>query len=288
MCDRKPVGDIEDISLVRRFFDAVSHSMGNLSRDASHDDLASQAHHELLEFKGYVHSVESLACLEGPGNRFLAFWSGCKARCTYCSNPDTWEITAGKETKVGELVEKVGRMVDFYRPNGGGVTVTGGEPLVQYKFWQRFCMRLNRYFGLHTCIETTGQGTRRAWDTVLPHTDLALVCLKHPKPEGYRFITVKKDLDTIPWWCRYVVIPEWTDKDEDLDALIEICKGSPMCKRLDLLPYHTLGVNKWEEMNLEYPMKDMQPPTKERMQYVAKRLRDGFAGTDIIVTGDDQ
>jgi len=255
---------------------------------------------DYMEMKGNVHSTESLACLEGPGNRFLLFLNGCAARCLYCSNPDTWDETIGTPMTVAELIKKIGNLKNYYinSVGGGGVTVSGGEPLTQFAFLTCFLYAVKKHLGLHTCVETTGQGCTKAWNSVLPHTDLCLVCIKHAIPEKYEQITRTKKLDrclkflkelekrNIPWWCRYVVLPGYTDSKEDIEALIELVKNSPTCERIEFLPYHELGKNKWEELGIEYPLKNIKQLKKSEIKWICDMVREAFKDRNIPVTGD--
>ncbi|KAI9202977.1 uncharacterized protein BJ171DRAFT_583459 [Polychytrium aggregatum] len=233
--------------------------------------------------EGYVHSTESLGTLEGPGNRFLIFVTGCPARCLYCENPDTWEIKkAATVQKVHDLVERARKLQPFYKHSvgHGGVTISGGDPLD---------------LGLHTCIETTGQGSHHAWDTVLPHTDLVLLCVKHTEPEQYHKITQLvrlermlqfiKELERLnkPWWCRYVLVPGYTDKDKDIEGLIALCKSSTTLERIEILPYHTLGEYKWKASGMEYPMKGVPHPTKASLQAIVSRITSELGRPEIPV-----
>ena len=155
-----------------------------------------------------------------------------------------------------------------------------------------------QHLNLHTCVETTGQGCTKAWNSVLPHTDLCLVCIKHAIPEKYEQITRTKKLDrclkflkelekrNIPWWCRYVVLPGYTDSKEDIEALIELVKNSPTCERIEFLPYHELGKNKWEELGIEYPLKNIKQLKKSEIKWICDMVREAFKDRNIPVTGD--
>ncbi|ORX48085.1 pyruvate formate-lyase activating [Piromyces finnis] len=248
-------------------------------------------------FEGYVHSVESMGSLEGPGNRFLLFVTGCPARCIYCENPDTWQHVNGTKMRVGDLVKRARNLKPYYEfsVGGGGVTCSGGDPLSQPEFVSSFFHAVKKDVGLHTCLETSGQGTQYAWDTVLPHTDLVLLCIKHPNAKKYKEITRTCELDrmmeflkelekrNIPWWCRYVVISGLTDNDQDLKELVDICNKSKTLERVDLLAYHTLGEHKWKELGLKYIMGSNLIPKKERLSEIAEYLKKNLTNKDVVV-----
>ncbi|KAJ3337741.1 hypothetical protein HDU93_000631 [Gonapodya sp. JEL0774] len=254
-----------------------------------------------LDVQGYVHSTESMGSLEGPGNRFLVFLTGCMCRCLYCENPDTWDVQkGGKLTPVSQLISHARRLLPYYTRSvgSGGVTVSGGDPLVQHDFLAAFLYAAKRELGLHTCVETTGLGTRRAVETVLPWTDLVLLCIKGTNPTTYSHITQTpsrsfsrlhafiSNLDErrIPWWCRYVVVPGLTDRETDVDELVEMIntrgKG---CERVELLPYHTLGEHKWKELGLDYPLAGTPYPEKARLQAMAAKIKAGLDNKAISV-----
>jgi len=154
---------------------------------------------------------------------------------------------------------------------------------------------MQRDVGLHTCLETSGQGTQYAWDTILPYTDLVLLCIKHPNAKMYKEITRTCELDrmlkfldelekrNIPWWCRYVVISGLTDREEDLKELVEICNKSKTLERIDLLAYHTLGEHKWKELGLKYIMGNGLIPKKERLTEIATFLKNNLKNKNVEV-----
>jgi len=252
---------------------------------------------DYANYEGFVHSVESMGSLEGPGNRFLLFVTGCPARCIYCENPDTWQNSNGKKMKVNELIKRARNLKPYYvnSVGGGGVTCSGGDPLSQPEFVSSFFHAMKKDVGLHTCLETSGQGTQYAWDTVLPHTDLVLLCIKHPNAKMYKEITRTCELDrmmqflkevekrNIPWWCRYVVISGLTDNEQDLKELVEICNNSKTLERIDLLAYHTLGEHKWKELGLKYIMGNNLIPKKERLNEIADFLKKNLKNKNVEV-----
>ncbi|ORX79012.1 pyruvate formate lyase activating enzyme [Anaeromyces robustus] len=252
---------------------------------------------DYMNCEGYVHSVESMGSLEGPGNRFLLFVTGCPVRCIYCENPDTWVNKNGTKMRVNELAKKAKNLKPYYEfsVGGGGVTCSGGDPLSQPEFVSSFFYAMKKDVGLHTCLETSGQGSQYAWDTILPHTDLVLLCIKHPNAKMYKEITRTCELDrmleflkeiekrNIPWWCRYVVINGLTDNEQDLIELCEICNKSKTLQRIDLLAYHTLGEHKWKELGLKYIMGEGLIPKKDRLKEIAEFLRSHLTNKNVEV-----
>ena len=223
-----------------------------------------------MEDLGYVHSEESLSCVDGPGIRYVVFMQGCQMRCRFCSNPDTWRQKRGRRTTREEVCRNVLAVRRYLEPNGGGVTVTGGEPMLQSGFVSSLFRRL-REEGLTTCIDTCGRGEPSDWDAVLPHTDRVLFCIKHADPARYKALTmceIDKPLRfaeelrkrMIPFRLRYVLIPGYTDDDEGVEKAIDWAARQPSLECVELLPYHELGVNKWKEMGLDYPLLGVKPP----------------------------
>lgn len=218
---------------------------------------------------GYVHSVESMGLVDGPGIRTVVFLQGCGMRCVYCHNPDTWEINSPRAAVMspGELFEKISRFVPYFK-NGGGVTFSGGEPLLQSGFVAE-TMSLCRDAGINTCLDTAGVGggdPRR----VLSVTDLVIFDVKHYTEEGYRHITgrSKAEADAFlsaavsmgkPLWVRHVAVPGITDGERHLEGLEEYLRSIPNLRRVELLPYHVLGVHKYRSMGIPYPLEGVPP-----------------------------
>ena len=229
---------------------------------------------------GYIHSFESLGALDGPGLRFVVFLSGCPLRCQYCHNPDTWNMSTGKELSADEIVKKVLR----YRPyftNGGGLTLSGGEPLMQPKFIMEI-MQKCREVGISTCLDTSGSVFNEDVKEALLYADLVILDIKHTDEKRYNTLTGgniavnKAFLDYCrlmqkQLWIRQVILPGWNDTTEDMDYLLQYINGANI-QRIELLPYHTMGIHKWEALGLPYQLKDIDPPSEEKMS----NLRDGL------------
>lgn len=226
-----------------------------------------------------MHSIETFSALDGPGIRMMIFLQGCYLRCKFCSNPDTWQINKGNIISSKEVAEKLRRIRPYMRKDMSGITCSGGEPLLQSEFVATVFQEA-KALQLTTCLDTAGQAPVKHQMAVLPHTDLVLFCIKHTNTEKYKKLTgvypdiAFKFLDNLvkmdkPFYIRYVLIPGYTDAEEDIEDLIKLVKsvGSP-CKGVELLPYHTLGLNKWEALNIKYPLDGVKPLAKEDVKHV--------------------
>ena len=231
---------------------------------------------------GRIHSIESFGTVDGPGVRFVAFMQGCPLRCLFCHNPDTWAADAQCQYEMTprQLMDEVLRYRSFIKK--GGVTVSGGEPLMQADFVAEF-FSLCREEGIHTALDTSGAYTSERAMRVLDHTDLALLDIKTMNPGLYPRLTgVRQDnnlafLDRleerhIPTWIRHVVVPGLTDDDLWLDRLGQHTARYSCVERIEILPYHTLGKQKYERMGLKYPLDGIDALAKERAQEIREKL----------------
>lgn len=233
--------------------------------------------------KGRIHSVESFGTVDGPGIRFVVFMQGCPLRCLYCHNPDTWEVN--RETPYlllpEELLAEVMRYKNFIAK--GGVTVTGGEPLLQPEFLKAF-FHLCREAGIHTALDTSGYNCSAKALEVLEYADLVLLDIKtidpslHPRLTGVGLANTLKFLDelekrNIPTWIRHVIVPEWTDNAAGLEALADYISRYTVVRKVELLPYHTMGSYKYEAEGMDYPLKGIRPLSEERLEQAREIFR---------------
>lgn len=217
---------------------------------------------------GRIHSIESMGLVDGPGIRVVVFMQGCPLRCKYCHNPDMWEFEGGKLYSPQELFKKILRFKTYFDASGGGVTFSGGEPLMQPEFLIE-TLRLCKDSGINTCIDTSGVGLGR-YEEILKYTDLILYDVKHFTSDGYRNVTGSDMAETlkflsvaesmnVPIIARHVVVEGLTDGEEHIKALAKYLKGFKTLKKAELLGYHTLGVQKYKGLNIDYPLESTPP-----------------------------
>ncbi len=224
--------------------------------------------------KGWIHSYETSAGQDGPGWRLVVFLSGCLLRCLYCHNPDTWNMYSGKEMTVDEVWNEVQRYLPMLKR--GGITFTGGEPLVQAPFLKALLRRAKEH-SLHTAVDTAGFLGDRVDDEMMRDIDLVLLDIKCWNAETYLRLTGKELEPTLvfarrlaaakrPVWLRYVLVPGLTDVPEDIDGLARFARSLGNVERVDVLPFHQLGKSKWGELGLDYTLDDFRPPTHEQVE----------------------
>lgn len=228
---------------------------------------------------GFIHSTESFGTVDGPGVRFVIFLQGCPMRCKYCHNPDTWEMHSGSVRSAESLIKEFQRNAPYY--SKGGITVTGGEALMQIDFLlELFTLAKER--GIHTCLDTSGVTYRpglsennQKLDALMDLTDLVLLDIKHIDPDGHKDLTghtnanilaFARHLDKkqIPVWIRHVIVPGITDDPVLLTRLGTFLGSLSNIQALDVLPYHTMGVTKYEKLDIPYPLKGVSPATKKQ------------------------
>lgn len=234
---------------------------------------------------GSVHSYDLSIGVDGPGTRFVAFLAGCPLRCQFCHSPDTWYRRSGTATTVDELMERVLRYRRFISIAGGGVTLSGGEPLMQPDF-VRAVLRRCRDAGLHTALDTSGFLGARADDTLLDATDLVLLDIKASDPQTYRRVTRTGRLAPtlrfaqrladrgMPIWIRFVLVPGLTDAEENVAGVANVVAGLPSVERVEVLPFHRLGAHKYAELGLEFPLATTAPPDAALLHRVRQQFRD--------------
>ncbi|MCX5233856.1 pyruvate formate-lyase-activating protein [Streptomyces prunicolor] len=231
---------------------------------------------------GRIHSWDLSTGVDGPGTRFVLFVNGCPLRCLYCANPDTWHMRDGQEATVDEVMAEIEKYRAFITTAGGGVTVTGGEPLLQPAFTAEVLRRCKEA-GLHTALDTSGFLGTRATDQLLADTDLVLLDIKSFDVTTYRKLTggelaptltfaTRLDRLGVPMWIRYVLVPGWTDDAESVDALADFVAGLDTVDRVDVLPFHRLGAAKYEALGVPFRLRDTPVPAPEPTE----RVRDQF------------
>ena len=234
-----------------------------------------------MSITGRIHSFETFGTLDGPGIRFVIFMQGCPLRCIYCHNRDTWDISGGREYTVDEVMGEVSKYASYMKFSGGGVTVSGGEPLLQCSFVAALFERCRKN-GIHTALDTSGFVELDNLCGILPVTSLVLLDIKHACDEPHKIITgagrektagfarLLSDMD-IPVWIRYVLVPGYTDSEEDLKAAALFIKNLRNVKKIEVLPYHSMGSYKWEESGYSYPLHGVPAPSEESIEK-ARRL----------------
>lgn len=236
----------------------------------------------LTPIAGRIHSVETCGTVDGPGIRFVIFTQGCPLRCLYCHNPDCRDPEAGQLVTVESLIAEIQRYKNYLR--GGGVTATGGEPLMQPTFVAEIFRRCHE-LGLHTALDTSGYGQLEAAKPVLEHTDLVLLDIKSYLPELYRKVTgvsleptlnLARYLDQIhkPTWIRFVLVPGLTDPEENIKGLAQFVATLSNVERVEVLPFHKMGEYKWQQLGLPYTLADVDPPTPEQVNHALQIFRD--------------
>lgn len=240
--------------------------------------------------KGYIHSTESFGTVDGPGIRYVVFMQGCPMRCKYCHNPDTWDVKNGKEIEIDDILKEY----ESYRPylKDGGITATGGEPLMQMDFLIELFERANEK-GIHTCLDTSGITFNdknplllQKFNRLMKVTNLVMLDIKHIDPALHVDLTGQQndnvlafaeylDKNNIPLWIRHVVVPTITDDKKYLEELGYFIGGLSNIKALDVLPYHDMGKSKYEELGMNYPLANIKSLDKS----------EAIKARDIILKG---
>lgn len=235
---------------------------------------------------GYVHSIETFGSVDGPGVRFVVFLKGCPMRCSYCHNPDTWTRDGAEPMTADELLDRADRYRAYWGPEGG-ITVSGGEALLQIDFLIELFDKAHRR-GIHTCLDTSGQPftQRKPWlskfDRLMLLTDLVLLDLKHIRDDAHRRLTGHSNRNILdcarhlselgrPVWVRHVLVPGITDDEALLEELAAFIATLKNVERVEVLPYHALGVYKYEQLGLDYPLREVPAPDEESL-HRARRI----------------
>lgn len=235
-----------------------------------------------LRYYAKIHSVESFGTVDGPGIRFILFLQGCNLKCKYCHNRDTWDLNQGQYRSLEDVISQVKKYKNYIIPNGG-VTVTGGEPLLQVKFLIEFFKQLKKE-NIHTCIDTSGMvKITEEIKELLSLTDLVLLDIKHIDNEKCKRLvgfSNEKELEFakylsnngIKMWIRQVIIPGYTDDEKDLLKLKDFIKQLKTVEKIELLPYHSMGKYKWNKLNIKYELEDVKEATQEDIEKAKKIL----------------
>ena len=236
---------------------------------------------------GIINDTESFGAVDGPGIRFIVFMQGCHMRCRYCHNPETWALTGGTERTPEDVLKQALRYKTYWK-NGGGITVSGGEALVQIDFVTKL-FQLCKEQGINTCLDTSGNPFTREepffskFKELMEVTDLVMLDIKQIYEDKHKILTGWSNsniLDMAEYlsetgesvWIRHVLVPGGSDDDEQLIELDKFIKTLKNVDRVEVLPYHSLGTFKWEELGIDYPLKDVLPPSKERIENANKLL----------------
>ncbi|AMO92220.1 pyruvate formate-lyase 1-activating enzyme [Corynebacterium sp. HMSC06D04] len=268
----------------------VRGAAAGLGTDNSLDEIKRP---ELMEARrtgdiALVHSWELVTSVDGPGTRMTMFMSGCPLRCQYCHNPDTMEMKVGTLERIEDVVKRIKRYKPIFKTSGGGLTISGGEPLFQIAFTRRVLKEVHDA-GIHTTIDTSGFLGTRLRDEDLENIDLVLLDVKSGDEETYKKVTRRELQPTIdfgdrlsamgkPVWIRFVVVPGLTDSPENVRNVAKIVgRWSNNVERIEVLPFHNMGADKWHELGYPYTLEDTKPPKPEDIEAIRDVFRDkGF------------
>jgi len=238
---------------------------------------------------GYVHSVEVGSTVDGPGIRFVGFLTGCLLRCQYCHNPDTWHKYNGRPVTVAKAMREIGKYATVLKISKGGVTLSGGEPIVQRAFAMQIFRRC-KMLGLHTCLDTSGRLGDKLSDDDLMQIDLNLLDIKSGDPEVYQKVTRQPLQPTLdyarrlsalkrPMWIRYVLVPGLTDGVDNVERVADFVGALGGVERVEILRFHQMGRDKWHKLGLAYPLEEVEPPDPE----LSERVRGQFRSRGLTV-----
>ncbi len=232
---------------------------------------------------GYVHSVETGGTVDGPGLRYIVFTSGCPLRCLYCHNPDTLKLKAGNQSSAYELLKDISTYRTYFETGGGGLTVSGGEPMAQKEFLKTLLWGCNQ-MGVHTTVDTSGYLHANLDDETIDMADLYLLDIKSWVPETYKKVTGVEIGPTLEFakrlekmekdvWIRFVLVPGLTDAPENVEGVAKFVSQLGNVKRVDVLPFHKMGEHKWQSMGKSYQLKDTREPTEEETEAAKETFR---------------
>jgi pyruvate formate lyase activating enzyme len=232
---------------------------------------------------GFVHSFVTGSAVDGPGVRLVAWLAGCQFQCVYCHNPDTWKMTNGMPVTLSRAVEVISQYRHALRTMKGGLTISGGEPLLQHRF-VLMVFAAAKKMGVHTALDTNGYLGERLSDADLACIDLVLLDLKAMTPDLHRRLTAmdNKPIHEFarrlaaarrPIWVRFVLVPGWTDDMAEVERIAAFAAELGNVERVDVLPFHQLGRFKWEKLKMDYQLRDAQPPSRETVDEAVSRFR---------------
>ena len=262
-------GDQDFLAPAARLHGAGTAGLAELT-DLEHADRLARMREGTL---GSIHSWELVTAVDGPGTRMTVFLSGCPLRCVYCHNPDTMEMRAGEPIESDELLKRIKRYRKIFRATGGGITLSGGEVLMQPAFAGHI-LRGAKEMGIHTAIDTSGFLGRAASDEMLQDVDLVLLDVKSGNPDTYLELTGRQLQPTIDFgdrlaekgieiWIRFVLVPGWTDDPDNIRKVADIVTRWGSVSRVEVLPFHQMGRDKWISLGMEYKLDDVRPPSME-------------------------
>ncbi|WP_054696865.1 pyruvate formate-lyase-activating protein [Syntrophomonas palmitatica] len=245
---------------------------------------------------GRIHSIDTFSTVDGPGIRTVVFMQGCNLRCKYCQNPDTWAVNSPtvQEMTVQEVISVISRGKPYFEASGGGVTFSGGEPLLQHGFLGKV-LKACQENDIHTAVDTSLNVASCKVEEIIPYTRLVLadiksinskICLALTGMGNEQNISNLKLLDdrSVPIWIRYVVVPGWTDSSSDVKEMALMLQRLEHIQKIELLPYHTLGIHKWNLLKLDYSLQDISVPTLASLRDLADALS-SLSGKPVSIPG---
>ena len=270
--------------------DTVNYEKGQGMINCGRSEIQFDYVPEGENMNGFIHSTESFGSVDGPGVRFVIFVAGCPMRCQFCHNPDTWNMQVGEQKSADELLAQALRYRSYWK-DGGGITVSGGEPLLQMDFMIELFQKAKEK-GINTTIDTSGAPFTREepffgkFNELMKYTDLLLVDIKHIDDEQHKSLTGRTNENILdmarylsdigkPVWIRHVLVPERNDNNEYLEKLYGFVSTLKNVQKVEVLPYHTFGEYKWKELGYEYPLAGIEPPSKERIENANRILQTG-------------
>src|SRR5262245_54358869 len=235
------------------------------------------------DITGYLHSWEVGTTVDGPGIRLVAFLTGCFLRCQYCHNPDTWHKHNGRPVTVARAMREISKYTQVLKMSRGGITLSGGEPMVQREFMMEM-FRRSKQLGLHTCVDTSGRLGDRLTDDDLMQIDLNILDIKSGDPDIYALVTNQPLAPTVeyarrlsalrrPMWVRFVLVPGLTDGVDNVEKVADICAGLQSLERVEILRFHQMGRDKWHKLGLIYKLQNVEPPDAELNERVRGQFR---------------